>query len=809
MRAVVMVLRARFRQHWKAWLALSALVALVGGLVIAAAAAGRRTAAAFPDFVTRHGYDLVVYSGRPHPELARLPQVAHMATALLPFVIQPRCASCRKQINYGGFGIFEVAPPDLARMVKLISGRMPDQSDPHEVLASYTLAQDNGVRLGSVIQVPSLSKAQEQLMINPTPGPHRPEGPLLTLRVVGFVVSEDEFPAGNGARYDLFPTAAFAAAVNPRVPVLPVYFVRLRHGAADLPAFDTKLRSLQVLGSDVLDSDAAAVQGSIRPQAIGWWVLAALAALAGLAVLGQAIARQAATERADHRALSAVGVRPRDFVLIGLARALVIGSAGAAGAVALAALLSPLTPTGEARLADAAPGAVVFDPFILPLGALATVAAVVALAAPPAIRQARLLASHPLPRPVPAGLVRAAAAAGAPPSALIGIRSALERRRGGPPVPVATALLGTVMAVAALCATAVFGASLTHLISSPALYGVPFQVYFSNEGAGSGAEVTGSLLTSLRQDPAIERITLAAVEEIGINGRHVRVFAVTPVRGAALVSAVDGRLPRHDREIMVGASTMRATGARPGGLVRVAVTGPGGSRRVATFRVVGRAAFPSSFGTGGLGSGAVMTIGALIDAQCPAGPGRPACQQAARRGIVYAVLTRSAPGPAGDAALARHIRQYPGDAVRPEKPTELVNFGESVNFPLLFGAMLSLFGAATMVHLLLVSVSRRRTETGLLKMLGFVRHQVAAVVCWQATTVALVGIAVGVPLGVATGQAVWRLFATNFGVVPVPVVQPLLLAALALAVLAAANVLAVVPALLAARSRPGELLRAE
>jgi hypothetical protein len=800
----VMVLRARLRQHWRSWLALSGLIALVGGLVIAAAAAGRRTAAAFPGFVARHGYDAVVYSGRPHPELARLPQVAHLTPALLPFVVRPSCASCRKKIDYGSFAIFEVASRELPRMVQLISGRMPDQSNPHEVLASYTLARDNGVRLGSVIKTGSLSKAQSPETANPR---MRPAGPQLSLRVVGFVVTEDEFPAGDGSRYDLFPTAAFARTVNPRVPLLPVYFVRLRHGAADLNAFDAKARSLQVLGTDGLDGDAAAVQGSIRPQAVGWWVLAALAALAGLAVLGQAMARQSAGERADHRSLSAVGVRPRDFVMLGLAGALLVGLAGAAGAIVLATLLSPLAPAGEARLADVTAGSVVFDPVILPLGALVTVVAVVVLAVPPVIRHAR--ASRPPPRPVPAGLVRAAATAGAPPTALIGIRSALERRRGGQPVPVATALLGTVMAVAALCATAVFGASLTHLISSPALYGVPYQVYFTNEGTGSGAEITGSLLTGLRRDPNIGRITLATVEEITVNGRHVRVLAVTPVRGPALVSTVDGRLPRGGREIMLGAATMRATGARAGGVVKVMVTGPSGIRRLERFRVTGRAAFPASFGTGGIGTGTVMTIGALIDAQCPAGPGRPACERGARRGIVYAVLTRSVAGPAGHAALARHIRQYRADVALPVKPTELVNFGESVNFPLLFGAMLSLFGAATLVHLLLVSVTRRRKETGLLKVIGFVRNQIAAAVCWQATTVALVGLVVGVPLGVLAGRLVWRTFATTFGVVPVPVVQPWPLAALAVAVLAAANLLAVGPALLATRSRPGELLRAE
>ena len=139
----------------------------------------------------------------------------------------------------------------------------------------------------------------------------------------------------------------------------------------------------------------------------------------------------------------------------------------------------------------------------------------------------------------------------------------------------------------------------------------------------------------------------------------------------------------------------------------------------------------------------------------------------------------------------------------------LVNFGETVNFPLLFGVALSLFGAATIVHLLLVSVARRRRETGLLKVLGFVRRQAAAAVCWQATTVALAGLAVGVPAGIAAGRVLWRVFATNFGVVPVPVVQPLVMVAMATGVLIAANALAAVPALLAAQSQPGQLLRTE
>ena len=149
--------------------------------------------------------------------------------------------------------------------------------------------------------------------------------------------------------------------------------------------------------------------------------------------------------------------------------------------------------------------------------------------------------------------------------------------------------------------------------------------------------------------------------------------------------------------------------------------------------------------------------------KCPPGTGRQACQRKVQQGAIYHVLARAAPGQAAAAALARHVSKYRQFAGSAQEPVELVNFGESVNFPLLFGGLLALFGAATMVHLLLVSVSRRQAEAGLLKVLGFARYQVAAVVSWQATAVALVGIAAGVPLGIAAGRVFWRVFATNFG----------------------------------------------
>ena len=48
------------------------------GFVLTTASAGHRTADAFPGFVARHGYDVIVYSGRPLPQMARLPHVVSM-----------------------------------------------------------------------------------------------------------------------------------------------------------------------------------------------------------------------------------------------------------------------------------------------------------------------------------------------------------------------------------------------------------------------------------------------------------------------------------------------------------------------------------------------------------------------------------------------------------------------------------------------------------------------------------------------------------------------------------------------------------
>jgi hypothetical protein len=353
-----MALRAKVRHRWRSWLAIAILISVVGGLVSAATAAGRRTESAFPQFVDAHGFDAAVYSTHPVSKIARLPEVTSVIAVVAPNNGQPTC-DCIQPISSNDIGVV-VPSRRIGSVFKLVSGHLPDPSSPDLVLASFTLEKDAGLHLGSVIRVPFYSASQNSAVFSATGAPPKPRGPTLAFRVVGFEATENEFPSGGTPTYNLYATEAFARTVLPRIAVYYVYFVRLRDGAADLPRFDAVMSADGVEGYQNEDAPVASVEGSIHPQAIGWWILAGLAGLVGLAVIGQALARQSIVESEDYPTLKALGAERRQLFALSMLRNLVVGLAGAAGAVAVAVALSPLAPLGEARVAENSTG-VAFD----------------------------------------------------------------------------------------------------------------------------------------------------------------------------------------------------------------------------------------------------------------------------------------------------------------------------------------------------------------------------------------------------------------------------------------------------------------
>jgi ABC-type lipoprotein release transport system permease subunit len=475
--------------------------------------------------------------------------------------------------------------------------------------------------------------------------------------------------------------------------------------------------------------------------------------------------------------------------------------------VAFAFAVSPLTPVGEARAAEPTQG-FVFNVALFALGFLAVAVVVAALSVLPSWRAAQSggatrTRDEPVSHTNP--MVAMVARTGAPPSVLVGVRNALDRGRGRSSVPVATALVGATVAVMALVATTVFGASLTHLVKTPPLYGQNWQLDL-------GGMTTPEMHTALATFESNKNVTKVTY---GFAGKYVKIGTVSVeavfvnvVKGPMVFSLVNGRYPKGDDQMLLGATTMSQAHLHVGSRVPVSLVNTSGKVESRTLQVVGTVTLPPTFSIGGLGVGAVLPANTALDIACLGNPHPLACRQTLLKSTQgWGMAVGIAPGSAGRAALARYQREFSDHLSELSVPVNLVNFGQAVDFPLLLGVTLAFFGAATLAHLLFVSVARRRRQVALLKVLGFVRRQVLAATCWQALTVVTIGLVIGVPSGVAVGEAVWRTFASHLGAVPVAVV-PVELVAIVCAVIVVGGVaLALLPALLAVRVQPAEALR--
>ena len=381
-----LMLRAGLRHRWRAWLALALLIALAVGLVLAGAMTARRTATAFPRFEAAHGYDGFFYATERVQSASSLPGVTSLTEVTSIVSNAPECRCLSSLNNSNNFNVNEVAGPDLNHLVKLVSGHLPNQSDPSEILASINL-EPYGIHIGSVLRLPLVAASQRAGVLsfaNLTP-----HGPVATVHVVGLSVSEPEFTnSGNQTPYDLYTTRAFDEKYNSRSVELYEYYFRLRGGAESLPQFQAAARAHGALSVTDLDALSNSIVTSIDPQAVGWWILTGFAALVGLVVLAQALARQAALDATDYPSLAALGATRRQLCTFTMARTLALALIGAGGGIALAALLSVFVPVGEARLADPSPG-FDFDALLLVGGALAAVGVVLLLGVWPAVKASR------------------------------------------------------------------------------------------------------------------------------------------------------------------------------------------------------------------------------------------------------------------------------------------------------------------------------------------------------------------------------------------------------------------------------------
>jgi hypothetical protein len=494
---------------------------------------------------------------------------------------------------------------------------------------------------------------------------------------------------------------------------------------------------------------------------------------------------------------------------LSLARLAIVTVAGGVIAVVVAIAASPLMPIGPARLAEPHPGTEV-NVAILGVGFAVIALLPLALLAGAAWRAARA-AGGPLGIAEPAqpahrsriggALTRAGSVTGG-----VGVAMAFEPGHGRTAVPVRTALAGSVIAVAALAAAAVFGTSLVALVSTPHDYGQNWDAQLDLEfGGGSGK--FGAMV--IAPERAVTGYASGNYGQLVIDGQIVPAIGLDQPPGAATdprggyLTMLAGRAPAAQDEIALGAQTMRAVHARVGQTIQVTV------EQISAGLPSVRRDMPTGLGTGAVTTATLLSVPSVPDATTLCASKTATCYSffliRLRPGTDAAAATAALTGSVTKAGCPLGSCAVTAD----QRPSDIKDYASVRDTPLVLAAVLIVFAVGTLAHVLLTGVRRRRRDLALLKTLGFERSQVLGVVAWEASAFAVVALLIGLPLGILAGRWAWAYFANAAGV-PADVTVPLTAVLLAIPVtLLIANLIAAWPGWTAARLRPALVLRTE
>jgi hypothetical protein len=796
--ALVMRLRAELRARGRAWLVLALAIGVTGGLVVAVASTARRTEMAFDRHlqasVAADAYvDAGVGLGDTELDVARLAGLAPVSraerTRLLAIISRAR--SGRPIFPVGPQAIqYQVASDDRAVNTidrpLVIRGRLPDPDRHDEVLADPRALQILGIDVGDrfvvrLIDHDAITRHLDDLTMSVDPrSPQAARwGPLVGVRVVG--VQAHAKPDIDGG-YITFTPAFRRAHGDARIGAWTEELaVRLRGGHAGVPAFRAAVYRA-ARGHAYGFYDPATTRPTVERSldllvtALGLVTISGAIAAALLGV--PALLRSAAVDARSTPILQALGLTAGRIVALAIARTALLALPATAALAATAVLLSPLAPVGWARELDPVHG-VQPDVTATAIGALVLVTVMLAAGAVAGVQAARGQKGRSRARTSAATTMLSRT--GLPPSAVVGMRMALSRGPARATVPVGLTLTSAVLAAVVLAVSMTFAQSVGHLLDTPRLYGQTWDFETYNAPADPAA------VRAVLRDPTISDVSRAATAPVEIGSRVVGARALSELKGRIDPTVLDGRAPRGSDEALLGTRTLKALQRSIGDVVTVRR-----GRRGVRLRIVGRGVLPVDKWNE-IGQGIALRLPALR-LIAPAAPAE-------------ALLIRISPGVRRDLALSRLTRRFDFSvAVRPQ---EIGDFGRVRAAPALIVLAFAVGAAAALLHLLLLSVRRRRRDLAVLKTLGFTRRQVQAAIAWQASTVAAVGVLVGWPLGVAIGRFGWNVFAADAGVASEPVTPVGGTLVILPAAILLANLIAALPARAAAATRPAAELRAE
>jgi hypothetical protein len=601
--------------------------------------------------------------------------------------------------------------------------------------------------------------------------------------------------------------------------------MQLAHGAA-LPAVEEKLIRLLPSGSDpnftVAANTEAKMERAVRPESIALGVFGAIAALAALAIGALAISRELRSDESDLNVLRALGASPATTVVDGLIGVLGAIMLGAVLAAALAVALSPLSPLGPVRAVYHQAGIAV-DWTVVGFGLLAVIVGLGAIAVALAYRSAphRVAIKSRIDHPHDSRLLQMATSSGVSASGAVGLRFALQSGRGRTSVPARSVLVGATLAVALVTTTLTFSNGLQTLVSRPALYGWNWSYALASEN-----DVPPPALAALQRDPDVAAWSGYQSISLQIDGQTVPVL-VGNNHATVAPPVLSGHAVDGNRQIVLGPSTLATLHKRVGDTVIGSFGKPNTAPLyIAPFKVViaGTATLPAIGGTSNFADHPSMGTGAVLSVDV-----NPAFTSTTQSpdpnlngpGLVFVRLRSGVSNATGRVdmqritALADKVfagdMQATGDRVSVlgvQHPAEIVNYQSTGATPVILAAGLAGGTIVALALTLIASVRRRRRDLALLKTLGFTARQLAATIAWQASVIAAVAVVIGVPLGIAVGRQLWTLFARDINAVPQPTV-PASLILVAAGVFILSNLVAAIPARIAAGTPAALVLRSE
>ncbi len=825
--------RAGFRRRWSGYLSIVLVIGAIGGLALASVAGARRTESSFPTYVastnpstigiltTYDDPELGIKNGY-NPEIVRrfshLPLVLRSTTSLIfdgnidinaIKGLHPDILAGESPATFLGSLNGEFSQVDRVTLVK---GHFATRMN--EAVMNAQAAQEMGLHIGSVIQIPFYTDHETQTATSYT----NLGKPFLTIRIkmVGEVIPQGDVVLSDidslGAAEVIF-SPALARVLAPQCATGTELMLQLQGGDhSNKRVFAAANRidpDAAQFGEEVISSFIPAVQRAIEPEAIALAVFGGIAGLAVLMIaalmLGRSL-RIGSEETTTLRALGANRFTMLSDQLVGVLASLITG---ALLAVAVALLLSPLAPLGPVRPVYPYRG-VDFDWTVLGLGFLILILGLGTLALLFARRELRRITSNRLSQAFnrESRLVRSLANSGLPTSALTGVRFALDPGRGRSAAPVRSAIVGSVLAVFVLTMTVTFGASLNSLVSHPSLYGWNWNDAMLASFAGAEDFPSHQSAVLLNHDSDIAAWSGVSFTQGRLDGQPVSFLAQAPDARVA-PPLLSGHGVRANNQVVLGSTTMAQLHKRVGDTVTL----KNGISKPQTLVIVGTATMPALADGVGMGSGALSSTSvwpaSLLNIQDSPLPGPNAILIRFRPGVSASAAVRSLN------AIDKEINALPqstgvaGGVLRVLRPIEIVNFHSIGTTPVIFASSLALGAIAALGFILVASVRRRRRDLALLKALGFTQRQLSASIAWQSTVSAIIGVVVGLPLGIVGGRELWLLFARSIDAVPDPTVPALSMVLIGVGALVFANLVAVIPGRVAARTSTALVLRSE